>query len=98
MSQPLRDYELVMALSPAANPEEADSFVQKISDFITEKGGTTSEPKKWGVRRLSFPIRRFQEGNYIAADFTLSASSIMELEHTLTASEDVLVHLVARTG
>ena len=94
--QRIRDYEVVMVLSPEATEAEASATVDRFSTFIADQGGTISHQENWGVRRLAYPIQRFEEGNYFLARFTLGPESVIELDRTLNASQDVLRHLVMK--
>ena len=96
VSERSRDYELVMVLSPEANEEELTATVERVSNFITEHGGTAEEPDKWGLRRLAYPIEEFMEGNYVLTRFSLEASNVTELDRSLQSSDDVLRHLVTK--
>ena len=92
----MRDYELVMVLTPDASEDQATAIVERVASFIAENGGAVSEQENWGVRRLAYPIRRFQEGNYMLTRFAMDARDILELDRTLKASEDVLRHLLTK--
>ena len=94
----MRDYEIVMVLSPEATDEEASATVERVSNFVAERGGSVSEQENWGVRRLAYPIRRFQEGNYVLARFTLGPSDVLELDRSLNAADDILRHLVTKVA
>ena len=96
VSERSRDYELVMILSPEANEEELTATVERVSNFISEHGGTAEEPDKWGLRRLAYPVDDFMEGNYVLTRFSLEASNVSELDRSLQSSEDVLRHLVTK--
>ena len=96
MTDRKRQYELVFALTPVANESEAASIVEGVSDYVFTQGGEMTEEKSWGIRRLSYPIRNFQEGNYIRALISLNASSVSQLEHILQANEEILTHMVSR--
>ena len=72
------------------------STVEKVSGFITERGGTAEEPDKWGLRRLAYPVEEFMEGNYVLTRFSLEASNVSELDRSLTSSDDGLRHLVTK--
>ena len=96
VSQRNRDYELVMILSPEANEEEQTATVEKVSGFITERGGTAEEPDIWGLRRFAYPVEEFMEGNYVLTRFSLEASNVMELDRNLRASDDVLRFLLTK--
>ena len=96
MANRMREYELVLAITPVANESEAAAIVESVSGYIAGHGGEMSEQQIWGIRRLSFPINNFQEGNYVRALVSLEASSVAELERTLKANEEILVHMVSR--
>jgi len=96
LSERKRKYELVMALTPVVNETEAETIVENITGFISNQGGEVTESETWGIRRLSYPIKNFQEGNYVRALLSIDASSVAELERSLKANEEVLVHMVAR--
>jgi small subunit ribosomal protein S6 len=92
----LRDYELVVILSPEVTEEEVPSNIEKVSEFITTRGGTIAEVNRWGKRKLAYPISRFKEGNYILAKFKFEPGKTAELEANLQISEKILRHLLVR--
>ena len=67
-----------------------------MTGVIAETGGEVSDHEIWGLRRLAYPINRFQEGHYVLAHFSLDAAHLRELERTLAASEDMLRHLITK--
>ena len=90
----LRDYELIMIISPEVVEEKFDATIDSVSRFITEKGGTVSDVERWGKRRLAYPIEHFMEGNYVLTRFSLQPALSKELEASLQISEEVLRHLL----
>ncbi len=90
----LRDYELVMIISPEIAEENFDAIIDNVSRFVTEKGGTVADVERWGKKRLAYPIEHFTEGNYVLARFSLQPALTRELEASLQISEDVLRHLL----
>lgn len=96
VAQRLRDYEIVFILTPEANEGEVNAAVERVSAFITERGGNVSEHEVWGLRRLAYPINKFMEGIYVLAKFTLDANDVLALDRSLNTSEDVIRHLVTR--
>ena len=92
----LRDYELVLIISPEVLGEKFDAVIDNISQFITGKGGIISDVEQWGKRRLAYPIKHFDEGNYVLTRFKLKPPSGKELEANLQISEEVLRHLLVR--
>ena len=90
----LRDYELVLIVSPEVVEEKFDATIDNVSQFITEKGGTISNVEQWGKRRLAYPIEHFMEGSYVLTRFRLKPALSKELEANLQISEEVLRHLL----
>jgi small subunit ribosomal protein S6 len=92
----LRDYELVVIISPEVAEEKLDATIDNVSQFITEKSGTISDVERWGKKRLAYPIEHFVEGNYVLTRFSLKPTSSKELEANLQISEEVLRHLLVK--
>ncbi|TET40207.1 MAG: 30S ribosomal protein S6 [Dehalococcoidia bacterium] len=94
----LRDYELVVIISPEVAEEEIPGALEKIGRFITERGGSISEVNQWGRRRLAYPIKNFMEGNYVLTQFKMEPGLTADLEASLGISEEILRHLLVRLG
>ena len=48
MSERIRNYELIMALSPVANDDEASNILEGISGYIKEQGGGYRRTRNMG--------------------------------------------------
>jgi small subunit ribosomal protein S6 len=94
----LRDYELVVIISPEVAEEKYDTIIDGISRFVTDKGGVVSEVERWGRKKLAYPIKSFVEGSYVLSRFKLDPTLSKELEANLRISEDILRHLLVRLG
>jgi len=92
----LRDYELVVIISPEVANEAADSITDGIGRFITDNGGTVSAVEPWGKKKLAYPIKHFMEGSYVLTRFKLQPKFTKQLEASLQISEDVLRHLLVK--
>lgn len=92
----LRDYELVMVLSPEADEERVDGILERVTQVISQNGGSIAKRDNWGVRRLSYPIQKFREGNYVLLQFSCEPSSTKELEYSLKATLDVIRYLLIK--
>ena len=92
----LRDYEMVVIISPELAEDKFDTALSNISKIITNLGGIVSDVKKWGKRKLAYPIKQFAEGNYVLTKLKLKPMSNREIEAKLQINEDVLRYLLVR--
>ena len=93
-----RDYELVFIVNPEVADESLDVTIDGVNQFIAGKGGDVSEVERWGKRKLAYPLKRFLEGNYVLTHFKMSPAWSKELEANLQISEDILRHLLIKSG
>jgi small subunit ribosomal protein S6 len=92
----LNDYELMTILNPEIKDEDVSDTVDKITQFITNRGGEIQNIDQWGRRRLAYPIDRASEGTYVVTHLKLPPANAAELEANLKISEDVIRHLLVR--
>lgn len=96
LAQRIRNYEVVMVLSPEATEEEISSAVERVHQLIKDKGGEMVDHELWGLKRLAFPIMKFREGNYILIKFSLDSNEVPELNRNLTAAQDIIRFLITK--
>jgi small subunit ribosomal protein S6 len=94
----LRDYELIVIISPEVPEEEVPANIDKVSEFINARGGAVTEVNRWGKRKLAYPIKHFREGNYVLTRLNMDPRKTAELEANLRISEKILRHLLVRLG
>ena len=92
----MRDYELVVVLSPSLGDEGYPASIERISGVIQGNGGEIKNVDQWGRRRLAYPIKRNLEGYYAVTHFAAEPTAIRPLENNLDLAEDVLRHLVIK--
>ena len=92
----MRDYELVVIISPEVTDEDIPATLEKMNQSITNKGGSITEVNQWGRRKLAYPIQNFLEGNYVLTQFKMEPKMTAELEANLRLTEEVLRHLLVR--
>lgn len=92
----LRDYELVLVISPEVTDKVLDTTIDSVSQFIIKRGGIISDVDRWGKRRLAYPIKHFGEGSYVLTRFKLKPTLSQELEANLQISEEILRHLLIK--
>ena len=92
----MRRYELMLVIRPDVADDRSQALVDRTTRGIVASGGQIVKVAPWGRRRLAYPIDRHREGSYHIILFEAPSSAIVELEHTLLITEEVLRHLVTR--
>ena len=98
MATSLRDYELVVILSPEIGDDVISESLERLNQGITGRGGEVVEVNHWGRRRLAYPIRRHFEGNYVVSQIKLDPTEVPAFEGSLRISEEVIRHLIVKAG
>lgn len=94
----MREYEMIVIINPEVAEEDVPITIDKVSDFITSRGGEVTEVDRWGKRKLAYPIKHFIEGNYVLTRFKFEPGMTAELEASLKISEMILRHMIVRLG
>jgi small subunit ribosomal protein S6 len=92
----MRRYELMLVLRPDVADDKSQALIDRTTRGISTSGGQIIKVAPWGRRRLAYPIDRHREGSYHIILFEAPPEAIVELEHTLLITEEVLRHLVTR--
>lgn len=92
----MRNYELTVIFSPEIDEEDIGPAIDRVSQFVTQKGGDIIEVNRWGRRKLAYPIKNFREGEYALIQLKLQPSQAAELEVDLRKGEGVLRYLLVR--
>lgn len=92
----MRRYELMLVIRPDVADDKSQALVDRTTRGIVSAGGQIVKVAPWGRRRLAYPIDRHREGSYHIILFEAPSAAIIELEHTLLITEEVLRHLITR--
>ncbi len=92
----MRDYELMMVISPQVDEEASAALLERVGQVITDGGGSVTLQEPWGTRRLAYPIDEFREGNYILTHLTLEPDAIGGLDTHLKSVSDVIRYLLVK--
>ena len=77
---------------PEVDEARQEEVVHRVRDIILGGGGTWDAIDPWGRRKLAFPIRKREEGDYWVIRFTSDAASLAEAERVLRITDEVLRH------
>jgi len=87
---------MVLVLKPDLTDEAQEGFVQKVTRWVTDKGGAISQTDKLGRKKLAYPLKASKEGIYVLSKFSAEPALVRDVEKSLKLSEEVLRHLVVK--
>lgn len=92
----MRNYDIVVLLTPDLNDEEAASAAADYRKILTDGGGSILKDESWGKKRLAYPIGRKREAYYHHFQVSAEPALVAETERRLKLSDQVLRHLAVR--
>ncbi len=92
----MRHYETLFVLKPTLTDEEAKAKFEFIKEVIQNNGGEIVATEDVGVRKLAYPIEKFERGHYYIIYFKAPADTVRELERIYRITEDVIRFLTIK--
>ncbi len=92
----MRIYEELFIVRPNATEEEIDQAVEQIRQVVTGAGGTIDKVETWGVRKLAYRVRKYEDGYYVLVQFSAPPDAVTEIERRLRVSDTVIKYLTVR--
>ena len=90
----MRNYELVCIFQPDLDETAFKGAVERVSNWVTEAGGSVDKLEVWGRRRLAYIIRKQTEGQYVLLNISLDPKAASGLERNIRYLETVMRHLL----
>ncbi|MBW2039617.1 MAG: 30S ribosomal protein S6 [Deltaproteobacteria bacterium] len=92
----MRTYETMLVLDPEMSKEQVDGFVEKVKEFLDERGGEVFKVEEWGLTTLAYEVRKKTKGYYLLLYFKGDAELVSEMERSLRLMEEVLRYLTVK--
>jgi small subunit ribosomal protein S6 len=92
----MRCYEHTLIARQDLSPQQAQTLAETYSGVLTEHGGEVTKTEYWGLRSLSYRIRKNRKGHYLHLNVRAPAEAIAELERQERLSDDVLRYLTVK--
>ena len=89
-------YEHTVIARPDLSAQQAQALADAFGQAITEQGGAVAKVEYWGLRNLSYRVKKNRKGHYLHLNVEAQPAVITELERTQRIHEDVLRYLTVR--
>ncbi|MGE0723864.1 MAG: 30S ribosomal protein S6 [Alphaproteobacteria bacterium] len=89
-------YENVFIARQDIAANQVDALADQFTALIAENGGQVLKREYWGLRNISYRIRKNRKGHYVLLNIEAPAAAVTEMERTMRINEDVLRYLTVR--
>ena len=89
-------YEHVVIARQDISPQQAEALNDQLKHLIEERGGHVAKIEYWGLRNLTYRIKKNRKGHYSLLALDAPAAAVKEMERQLSLNEDVLRTLTVR--
>jgi small subunit ribosomal protein S6 len=93
----MRSYEVMFIAHPDLDDASLNALVDRAKSWVTNAGGQVTQLDLWGRRRLAYPIRKQNEGQYVLMQTQMSPAATSEVERNMRLNEQVMRFQVVRT-
>ncbi len=93
----MRNYEVMFIAHPDLDDASLNALVDRAKGWVTGSGGQVSQVDLWGRRRLAYPIRKQNEGQYVLMQTQMSPAGTSEVERNMRLNEQVMRFQIIRT-
>jgi small subunit ribosomal protein S6 len=94
--EPMALYEHVVISRQDISPQQAEALNDTLKSLIEAGGGTVAKIEYWGLRNLTYRIKKNRKGHYSLLAIDSPAEAVKEMERQLSINEDVLRYLTVR--
>ena len=89
-------YENIFIARQDATAAQVEALTDAFANIIAEQGGKVTKREYWGLRSLSYRIKKNRKGHYMLLNIDASPAAVKEMERNMRISEDVLRLLTVR--
>ena len=86
-------YEHVVISRQDISPQQAEALNDQLKTLIEQGGGSVAKIEYWGLRNLTYRIKKNRKGHYSLLAIDAPAPAVKEMERQISINEDVLRYI-----
>ncbi|WP_119302736.1 30S ribosomal protein S6 [Dongia deserti] len=89
-------YENIFIARQDVTSAQVEGLAEHFTGIVSAQGGNVTKKEFWGLKSLSFRIKKNRKGHYVLMNIDGPAAAVLEMERNMRIHEDVLRHLTVR--
>lgn len=90
-------YETVFIARQDLTAEDVDALAVKLSKIITDGKGKVVSKEYWGLRNLSYKVKKNARGHYVLLNIDADYAAVAELNRVMGFNEDIIRNMTFAT-
>ncbi|OGL47723.1 MAG: 30S ribosomal protein S6 [Candidatus Schekmanbacteria bacterium RBG_16_38_10] len=87
-------YEILYIVRPDINEDTIDGkILSKFKQVIEKHNGEILKTEKWGLRKLAYNIKKYEDGYYVLNQVKGDPALVTEIERNLQIDESILRYM-----
>ncbi len=92
----MAQYEITFIARPDMSAQDVQKLAERYSGIITEMGGEIVKEESWGLRALTYQIKKYRKGHYYMLAVKSPDAALREVNRLMSLSDDVIRSLSVR--
>ena len=89
-------YEHVFLARQDISTQQVEALIEQFKTIISENGGTVGKVEPWGLKTITYRIRKNRKAHYTLLNIDAPAAAVTEMERQMRINEDILRFMTVR--
>jgi small subunit ribosomal protein S6 len=86
-------YEHIFLARQDLSGAQVDELIQNYKTLLEENGGSVGRIENWGLKSLTYRIKKNRKAHYAILNVEASGAAIFEMERQMRINEDILRYM-----
>ena len=89
-------YEHIYLARQDVSPQQVEELTNTLTSVIDQNGGKVTKNEYWGLKSLSYRIKKNRKAHYSLLNINAPAPAVAEMERQMRINEDILRFMTVR--
>jgi small subunit ribosomal protein S6 len=89
-------YEHIYLARQDVSPQQVEELTNQFTEVLTQGGGKVTKNEYWGLKSLSYRIKKNRKAHYSLLNIDAPAPAVAEMERQMRINEDILRFMTVR--